>query len=381
MSEWVIPCNAKYYDVDGAFSEFTKINLKQSTNVEVGDIVYIYVGNPYSSIRYKCVVNKIDLEKPEYDDSKYEINDDPYTNYGRYMELELKEKFKNDMLKLEDLLVNGLKSVQGPSIVTEELSSYIKKSSYKKLIQYKKYNREEIHNIFEPNTQFTPNAGTWGLQGIVKDNSCEGNYVFIVTLGMRQAEFEFDEGITKNGILTWQTQPRMNFLSNAVKDFILHDEKINSIYLFLRLDTESRYTYLGELAYITHDNERINPVHFIWKIIDFNSGKAELALRGIEFIPEIIIDKNFILHRNGIKTNEFENILKSAGSSKINKSPIEEKITKFIPTIKKYENEDQKLELLRKKFIDDYKIKTIQQLTKEEYVVGLNRTDTFCYRL
>ena len=41
--EWIIPCNLKYYDVVGAFGKFDRLNWKQSTNIEVGDIVYVYI--------------------------------------------------------------------------------------------------------------------------------------------------------------------------------------------------------------------------------------------------------------------------------------------------------------------------------------------------
>ena len=66
MGTWIIPCNLKYYDVDGAFSKLPRIDWKQSLkNVEVGDIVYIYVGTPVKAIRYKCLVNKVKLPAPE----------------------------------------------------------------------------------------------------------------------------------------------------------------------------------------------------------------------------------------------------------------------------------------------------------------------------
>lgn len=50
MSDWVIPCNTKAYDVIGAFKEFKKIDWKQSSNVQKGATFYIYVGTPISGI-------------------------------------------------------------------------------------------------------------------------------------------------------------------------------------------------------------------------------------------------------------------------------------------------------------------------------------------
>ena len=42
------------------------------------------------------------------------------------MELELITKYKENKFTLENLKQNGLKSVQGPSKVSEELANYIK---------------------------------------------------------------------------------------------------------------------------------------------------------------------------------------------------------------------------------------------------------------
>ena len=38
-TQWVIPCNPAYYDVCGVFNKLDKVEWKQSTNVNVGDIV------------------------------------------------------------------------------------------------------------------------------------------------------------------------------------------------------------------------------------------------------------------------------------------------------------------------------------------------------
>lgn len=116
MSAWIIPCNLKYYDVDSAFSTLTRIDWKQSLkNVEVGDIVYIYVGTPVKAIRYKCLVNKVNLPAPEIDDSDYIRNGEPYLGYGNLMELELIRAYDAERLSLSKLREHGLKgNIQGP---------------------------------------------------------------------------------------------------------------------------------------------------------------------------------------------------------------------------------------------------------------------------
>ncbi len=73
------------------------------------------------------------------------------------------------------------------------------------------YSREDVHGIFSPETTFTPQAGTWGLQGIIKIPNREDDFVFFVTYGQSQGDHEFDEGITQDGVLSWQSQPSQTF--------------------------------------------------------------------------------------------------------------------------------------------------------------------------
>jgi hypothetical protein len=69
-----------------------------------------------------------------------------------------------------------------------------------KLLPYTDYSRSEVHEIFAPDTDFTPQAGTWGLQGIVQIPGRDGDFVFFVTFGQRQAHHTFDEGVTTEGV-------------------------------------------------------------------------------------------------------------------------------------------------------------------------------------
>ena len=139
-----------------------------------------------------------------------------------------------------------------------------------KLILYEEYSRVEVHNIFSPDTIFTPQAGTWGLQGVVPIPDRPGDWVFFVTFGQTQGEHTFDEGITEDGVLTWQSQPQQSLNDRRVQQWINHDDLTHNIYLFLRTSIERRYAYLGRLKYLEHDRERQRPVYFQWQIIDWS---------------------------------------------------------------------------------------------------------------
>jgi len=158
----------------------------------------------------------------------------------------------------------------------------------KALIKYHSYKREEVHDIFSPETRFVPQGGPWGQSGIVKVPDRDGDYVFFVTFGQSQADHSFDEYITENGILTWQSQPSQTLSERRIRQFIRHDHISNNIYLFLRTERRTKeYTYLGRLAYVDHDLERQNPVYFKWQILDWDIPWHVLQNVNLNLTPNI----------------------------------------------------------------------------------------------
>lgn len=128
MTEWIIPCNQKYFNVTGAFDKLKCFDWKQTNkNVAVGDIVYIYVGSPVQEIKYKCIINKTNLNEQEIDDTEFVLDGQVYQTYGNYMELELIRKYNNELSlsRLHQLNVSG--NIQSPRKVPAELSEYISK--------------------------------------------------------------------------------------------------------------------------------------------------------------------------------------------------------------------------------------------------------------
>lgn len=122
---WVIPCNPKYYDVVAAFDNLEVIEWGQSTNMTIGDTVYIYVSENYKSIMFKCEVVGVDLYGNRFaDDYQYykEMEKEPD---ARYMKLKLVEKYPKGQYPLKELKENGLTSVQGRSKATVQLMRYL----------------------------------------------------------------------------------------------------------------------------------------------------------------------------------------------------------------------------------------------------------------
>ena len=83
------------------------LDWKQSTSIEVGDTVYIYVGAPVGAIAYKCEVVKTEQPEPLIDDSEFILESSNYSGYGRYMRLQLLEQYDDPRLE------NGARTEQG----------------------------------------------------------------------------------------------------------------------------------------------------------------------------------------------------------------------------------------------------------------------------
>ena len=101
------------------------------------------------------------------------------------------------------------------------------------------FSREDVHDIFDPSSTFTSQAGTWGLHGIVEIPDRDGDFVFFVTFGKQQGAHEFDEGISVEDVLRWQSQPSQRLTDQQIERLIAHNEDTNSIYLFLRTSARS----------------------------------------------------------------------------------------------------------------------------------------------
>ncbi|MCS3743809.1 DUF3427 domain-containing protein [Rhizobium sp. BK661] len=154
----------------------------------------------------------------------------------------------------------------------------------KQLSLYADYDRREVHDIFAPGTPFTERAGTWGNHGVIRVPGRPGDWVFFVTYGQTAGTHTFDEGVSSDGVLTWQSQPSQELDEKRIKEWIKHDELKHSIYLFLRTKEGAGvpYTYLGMLKYLSHDKDRQKPVHFQWQILDWQMDKSTRERIGLE---------------------------------------------------------------------------------------------------
>ena len=195
-----------------------------------------------------------------------------------------------------------------------------------KLERFKLFSRKEVQELFDPTGLYYPGAGKWGLSGIVRvPNS--NDFVFFVTYGREISGHKFDEGITEDGILHWQSQPRQRLDDGIIKQFINHDHFVNNIFLFLRPDKKSKYFYLGKLAYASHDQNRQQPVYFKWQILDWFFPKEMIEEIGLKVKSENR-ETNFDKGKE-LDLKKSPNLFSLERGSKKNKFKEEKKLSEY----------------------------------------------------
>lgn len=118
--EWIVPANPKYYDIINCFNEQDITLWKQSNNIKVGDIVYLYVAVPYSAILYKCEAIEVNIPY-EYKDKNVSMN--------RVMKIKLLERYNKNKYTFSKLNEYGIKAIRGPRGVPEKLSRELNKNN------------------------------------------------------------------------------------------------------------------------------------------------------------------------------------------------------------------------------------------------------------
>lgn len=159
-----------------------------------------------------------------------------------------------------------------------------------KPILLSKYDREGICQLFEPGTKFTVGSGRWGISGIIKLKNETDDLVFIVTIEKPHAGNPYEDALTDDGQLHWETQKKMSADSDFVQRLKAHDHNVSNIHLFLRYEEKSNYSYLGLLAYDSVDENSTNPVRFTWRLL--SSQSAFKLKNSLQITPTSNILKN-----------------------------------------------------------------------------------------
>lgn len=145
--EWIRAANLKMYDIITAFNDVTVIDwTKSGFGIKTGDIVYIYVGAPYSRIMYKTIcINDAVVGDEIIDDKKYWANSEEFDDSTEHVRLELVSNITSDKLALSNL--TELK------LIKNRIQGAYKSENYKELFEYIHKNEnmstEDMVELFE----------------------------------------------------------------------------------------------------------------------------------------------------------------------------------------------------------------------------------------
>ncbi len=117
-NEWIVPANPKYFDIEKALKENNTMMWKQSTDIKINDIVYIYVGKPYSSIMYKFKVIEVNIPY-EYKDENLKMQ--------KAMKIDLLTRYEKEELSFKKLKDFGINAIRNQRYMPLALSEYINK--------------------------------------------------------------------------------------------------------------------------------------------------------------------------------------------------------------------------------------------------------------
>ena len=113
---WIVPANPEYYDVIGMFSKSDEVLWKQSRGIHVGDIVYLYVAQPYSAILYQCEVLETDIPY-EYRNKNISMS--------QLMKMRVLKHYPRDRFTFAWLKGMGVKMIRGPRKISKEISEQL----------------------------------------------------------------------------------------------------------------------------------------------------------------------------------------------------------------------------------------------------------------
>jgi len=108
-NEWLIPANHKYYNLIEHFQNNNTCLWKAYSNINLNDIIYIYIGVPYQSIMFKLKVIEINKKN----------------NDNIIMNLLLLEKYDENKYTKEILNNYGITNIRGKRSLPKSLSNYI----------------------------------------------------------------------------------------------------------------------------------------------------------------------------------------------------------------------------------------------------------------
>ncbi len=137
MTEWFVSGDPQKYDFMSILQKYGKAYWKQSANIQIDDIIYMYVSGDIHSLMFKCSVKKINLSISDLGNSAYLLSGEDGFPAEKYMIIEVEETFHADLFDRAFLEKKGVSFSQNPYRITSRIKDYLE------IVQYL-YTAEEM---------------------------------------------------------------------------------------------------------------------------------------------------------------------------------------------------------------------------------------------
>lgn len=117
MRYWYFPLSIKYFDFIKAFHRDDTIDVRMFSNFKfkVGDVVFIYSGEPYSQFLYLTEITKTDIPFNEADLQAEYRADEPKPTVNNWMRLEIRKAVPVGTHSLQSAYMRGMGFYYGRS--------------------------------------------------------------------------------------------------------------------------------------------------------------------------------------------------------------------------------------------------------------------------
>ncbi len=124
-NNWILPCNINIFDINTHFSASQELYWGATASTKTGDILFVYIGRPFSEIRYRCRVVETDVPENVIKASQVYFLTEKKRKRN-YIRIKLEKSYPEHFFPYYELIDNGLVSVQSQMRITNELEQYIK---------------------------------------------------------------------------------------------------------------------------------------------------------------------------------------------------------------------------------------------------------------
>lgn len=124
---WIVPSNEGLFRVSDWLATHQFVYWRQTVNYRKHDTVYLYSTAPTSAIKFKCIVDEIDVQNEEaFEEKEYWNNGQPEPYKYGYARFRLVKAIEGNKLDLDTLMQHGLNGAPQKGVVlSDDMISYI----------------------------------------------------------------------------------------------------------------------------------------------------------------------------------------------------------------------------------------------------------------